>query len=51
MIAFGENKGEPDRDEIAQAQALPIAVRGKTFIQQLGNLHFPQLRQEQGRLV
>jgi hypothetical protein len=51
MVGFRENEGQPDTDDLAQAQALPVAVGRKALIQQRGHLHPLNLGQQQRNII
>jgi hypothetical protein len=51
MIRFGKNVRQPTGYQPAEAQALPVTVNVKAFIQQRRNSHSFLVRHQQGRVI
>ena len=51
MVAFRQDVAQPDHDDLSQAETLPVPMRGKVPIQQAGDLHAFELRQQDRNVV
>ena len=51
VVPFREYVTEPDHADRSQAQTLPVPMRGKMSVQQIGYLHAFQLRQQHWNII